>query len=109
MKKIHKILSGDLLKSDFIKKNARYIIFLFGMVFLYILYGSIGVFQIAKIDEKQIEIENLRQKSILYSSELMKVSLESEVYQQVVNRNMDIQKLSEPPQRIIINKKNSTK
>lgn len=104
MKGLHKILSGDLLKSDFLKKNSRYLLFLFAVVFLYIVYGSIGVFQVAKINEKKIEIENLRQKSILFSSELMKISLESQVYQEILDRDMDLQRLSEPPKRIVINK-----
>jgi len=103
MEKLHKILSGDLLKSDFLRKNSRFILFLFALVFLYIIYGSLGVFQEARINEKKKKIENLRQKSILVSAELMQISLESQVYQEILDRNMDLQRLSEPPKRIIIN------
>ncbi len=104
MSKINKILSGDLLKSDFFKKNNAYIILISIIIFFYIIYGSIGVFQVAKIDDKKKHIYELRQKSILISADLMQISLESKINQEIIDRNMDLQKLSEPPMKIIIDK-----
>ncbi len=102
MNNLRKFLSGEILKSKVLKKNVKYLILIFIIMFIYIVYGAIGVFQVAKIDEQKKIIYKKNQKSIIITSELMNMSLKTQIYQEIKKRGMELEKLSEPPKKIII-------
>lgn len=102
MNNLRKFLSGEILKSKVLKKNVKYLILIFIIMFIYIVYGAIGVFQVAKIDEQKKIIYEKNQKSIIITSELMNMSLKTQIYKEIKKRGMELEKLSEPPKKIII-------
>jgi hypothetical protein len=99
MTTIKKILSGEILKDEFLKQNASFLFFIFGLLFFYIIISSLGDLQAGKIETEKKIVAELREKSIMYESELMKESLESNVLKLVKEKNLD---LIEPQKPIMI-------
>ncbi len=102
MNSIKKILRGDFLNNDFVKKNIAYIIFLIVIFFFYIILNSYGDLKVGERESMKRIVNDLREKSIMYESELMQQSLQSSVYKQIKNRNLDLIQQQEPVKIIFI-------
>ncbi|MBN2893171.1 MAG: hypothetical protein JXL97_14975 [Bacteroidales bacterium] len=97
---LRKILSGEILQNEFLRKNLRYLILIFGLFFVLVIIGAIGDFKTAQIQELNSEIAELKENSVFISSELMHLSLVNVVNKEIQDRNIGLKKLSKPP-RII--------
>ncbi len=70
--------------------------YIFGGVFIMIILSYYGDIKVAQISKQKKYIESLREKSLYYEATLMQMSLESKVYEQVKERNLDLIKPNEP-------------
>lgn len=104
MNNAKKILFGDFWTLSFFKKDLNFKVYIMLLLAAYLIFISLIPTYQKKI-EKQKEInEGLKQKSIYYSSKLMQISLESQILEEINKRNIDLQKLKQPPMVIIVEK-----
>lgn len=108
MSLIEKILSGEILQNEFLRKNLRFLVLIFSLFFVFVIIGAIGSFKVASIQELKNEITDLKEESVFMQSELMHASLINEVDAEVKKRNIGLNKLSKPPKIIEINSNEDT-
>ncbi len=102
MTTIKKILSGDIFRNNFLRKNIRYLFLIFILSFLFVLNGAYGDFKMAEEQDLKKEIISLKATSVYLAAELMQLSLVNEVYNEVKERKIGLSKLSKPPMIIKI-------
>lgn len=102
MKWLRIILSGDIFTTDFWKKHSTFIVFLLFIFFLYIIIGAYGDILTGKLQEKQKELENIKEKYIFYESEVLNKTLRSSIDTLLKQRNINIGKTNEPPYILVI-------
>ncbi len=97
-------LSGNILNREAIRKHLWFGLFIVSLSFLYInnKYKTEGL--LISIIRLQNEVKELRDKSVSYAADLMSLSRESEVIKLVNEKNMNLQELTMPPEKIEIKK-----
>lgn len=97
-------LSGSILTQTSIKKHLWYILFvvLLSVVYISNKYKTEGI--LVDIIKLQKEVKELRDRSVSYASELMSLSRESEVIKIVNEKEVGLEELKKPPQKIIVKK-----
>lgn len=93
---IRKLMSGDILITDFFR----------GQIFLFLLFCVIAIFyidnrfaceqQIVKINRLKEQLTNARYEALTSSSVLMQISRQSQVNVEVATKGIDVQPSSEP-------------
>ncbi len=98
-------LSGSILTQTSIKKHLWYILFVVALSVIYISnkYQTEGI--LVDIIKLQKEVKELRDQSVSYASELMSISRESEVIKLVNEKEVGLQELKVPPQKIVVKEK----
>lgn len=94
------ILSGEILETKLVRKNMGFIgllIFL-GLVYIYSGYHTEGLY--TEKDSLENEVKELRFESVTTSSQLMKLSLQSEVKKQIEREGLNLVESKEPPVKI---------
>lgn len=102
MNNFKKIISGDSWTVNFFTNDLKFKLFVFTLIVAYIIYSSFAPTVQKQIVVQQNKNEDIKQRSIFYSSQLMQISLESQVLKEVKERNLDIKPLENPPYKIII-------
>ncbi len=97
MNRLKKILSGEILQNEFLKKNIKFLIFIFLLFFCFVILEAIGDFKVAKIQKINSEIAELRENYVYVSSELMQLSLMNNVQKEIEDKNMGLEIISKPP------------
>lgn len=97
MTTLKQIISGEILKDKFFKKNIKYIILIFSLFFVFVIVGAIGAFKVGEKEELKKEIIDLKEDAVYISADLMHRSLVFEVKKEVKKRNIDLEQLSKPP------------
>jgi len=97
-------LSGNILTKDIIKKHLWYFLFIVSLSVLYInnKYQTEGL--LINIIRLQNEVKECRDRSVSYAAELMSLSRESEVIKIVSEKNLNLQELTSPPEKIEMKK-----
>lgn len=97
-------LSGSILTQTSIKKHIWYLLFLVLLSVFYInnKYKTEKIW--VDIKNLQKEVEELRDRSVSYASELMSLSRESEVIKIVNKKEVGLEELKKPPQKIVVKK-----
>lgn len=95
-------LSGSVLTQKPLKKHLKLVFLIVFIAIVYInnQYKTESV--LVEIKNLQEEVQELRNKSISYATELMSLSRESEVMKMVEEKELDIKELKMPPQKISI-------
>jgi len=101
---IMQFLSGNILTKDIIKKHLWYFLFLVALSVIYInnKYQTEGL--LINIIRLQAEVKECRDRSVSYAAELMSLSRESEVIKIVKEKNLNLQELKTPPEKLEIKK-----
>ncbi len=102
MKWLRTILSGEIFTSDFWKKHSTFIVFLLFIFFVYIIIGAYGDILTGKLQQKQNELVNIKEKYIFYKSQVLNLTLRSNIDTLLKERNINIGKTNEPPYILII-------
>ena len=99
-------LSGSVLTQTSIKKHIWYILFVVALSIIYISnkYQTEGI--LVDIINLQKDVKELRDRSVSIASKLMSISRESEVTKLVNEKEVDLQELKVPPQKIVVKENN---
>jgi hypothetical protein len=101
---LKQFVDGNIFLKEPVKKELGFILFL---VFLFLLninnryrYEKLLV----DIIQSQIEIKELRDRSIHYAAELMSLSRESKVKILINEKKLGLKEITEPPKKILVKK-----
>lgn len=100
------LVDGTLLTRKKVLHQLPFVLFL---VFLGLIYisNSYHAESIRKDRENlRNEINELRSEAVFVSSELMKISRQTEVAEEVRKKGLNLEESVDPPKKILINKKN---
>jgi len=97
-------LSGSILTQKSIKKHLWYILFAVLLSVIYISNKYKTESTLVDIIKLQKEVKELRDRSVSYASELMSLSRESEVIKIIKEKEVGLEELKEPPQKIVVEK-----
>ncbi len=102
---IRELLSGSMVSEKIILKNLGYISLITFLTAVYI--GN--RFHAEKITREttklQKEVKDLRAESLSVSADLMYISKQSEVYNMVKEKGLNLEELKTPPYKLLVNKK----
>jgi hypothetical protein len=102
---IKELLSGSMVSEKIILKNLGYISLLTFLTAVYI--GN--RFHAEKITREstrlQREVKDLRAESLSTSADLMYISKQSEVYNMVREKGLNLEELKTPPFKLLVDKK----
>ena len=102
MKWIRTILSGDIFTTEFWKKHSTFIVFLLFIFFVYIIIGAYGDILTGKLQQKQKDLEKVKEKYIFYESQVLNLTLRSNIDSLLKQRNINIGKTNNPPYILVI-------
>jgi hypothetical protein len=98
------IFNGRVFLQDSVKKQTLYILFLVFLSIIYIYNKYRNEALLVGIIKTQKELRELRDRSVIYASELMSLSRESEVIKMVDIQELGLKELKSPPEIIKVKK-----
>lgn len=102
---LKELLSGSMVTEKIILKNIWYVLLITLLAAIYI--GN--RFHAEKITREstrlQREVKDLRAESLATSADLMYLSRQSEVYQLIRERGINLEELKTPPFKLLVDKK----
>ncbi len=99
------LIDGTLLTRRSVQRQMPFIFFLAFLGILYISNRYHADVLRRQISSLRTETGELRSKAIFISSELMKLSRQTEVAEEVEKKGLDLQESQEPPKKIVTRKK----
>lgn len=97
------LLDGNVLTRKAVLKQSRFILLLVLIAFLSIANRNHAEKTVIQLNGLQSDVKELRARSISTSSELVKVSRQSEVIQLVRQYELGLEESLEPPKKLIEN------
>ncbi|MCF8379747.1 MAG: hypothetical protein K9H49_09235 [Bacteroidales bacterium] len=99
------IIDGSLLTRKKVLQQFPFVLFLVFLSLMYISnrYHADSVRR--KREKLRVEINELRSEAVFVSSELMKISRQTEVAQEVRKKGLELEESIDPPKKIIIKQK----
>ena len=99
------LISGSIVTDRLILRNLGYMALLTVLGALYIANRFHAERITRDTTRMQNELKDLRAESMSVSTDLVYASKQSEVYRLVKERGLDLEELSEPPFKLIVDKK----
>lgn len=99
------MIDGTLLTRRSVLKQMPFIFFLVFLSLVYISNRYHADMLKRRISYLRTETGELRSRAIFVSSELMKLSRQTEVAEEVERKGLDLKESQEPPKKIVIKKK----
>ena len=90
-------MKGDILRKDFMTKNAGFFLLIVGMMFVYVGIRYYVENDLKEINNLQRELKDVRIESITRSSELMEISKQSTVVKTINKKGLGLKESTEPP------------
>jgi len=97
------LLDGNVLTRKAVMKQGRFILLLVLIAFLSIANRNHAEKTVIHLNSLQSDVKELRARSISTSSELVKISRQSEVKQLVNRYDLGLEENLEPPKKLIEN------
>ncbi len=106
MKEVLKtIIDGTILTNKSVMKQIPFIIFLVGLALVSITNRNYSERKINDVSDLRQEVRELRANSITIASELMEISKQTTIFEEVKKRGINLQEAKAPPMKIIIDDK----
>jgi hypothetical protein len=99
------LLSGSMVSEKLILKNLGYISLVAFLLAIYIGNRFHAEKITREMTKLQREVRDLKSESLSTSSDLMRISRQSEVYRQVKERGLGLEELKTPPYKLIVSRK----
>lgn len=99
------LVDGSLLTRKAVVNQLPFIFFLVFIGLIYISNRYHADMLRGRIEKLRTETSELRSKAIFVSSELMKLSRQTEVAEELEKKGLDLKESMEPPKKIIVKKK----
>jgi hypothetical protein len=97
------LLDGNVLTRKAVLKQSRFILLLVGIAFFSIANRNHAEKTVIRLSQLQGDVKELRSRYISTSSELVKISRQSEVTQLVRQYDLGLEESLEPPKKLIEN------
>ncbi len=94
---IRDILNGEILSKNFLKKQYGLLIMMAVLAFMYVDNRYSCEKQLAKEIELKKKIQDVKYESLTISAQLMEISRQSNVLNQLNTRGLDLIQTSNPP------------
>jgi hypothetical protein len=95
------LLDGNVLTRKAVLKQARFILLLVLIAFLSIANRNHAEKKVIRLNQLQGDVKELRAKSITISSDLLRISRQSEVARLVEQYGLDLEENLEPPKKLV--------
>jgi uncharacterized membrane protein (Fun14 family) len=95
------LLDGNILTRKAVIKQSRFILLLVGIAFFSIANRNHAEKTVIRLNQLQSDVKELRSRYISTSSELVKISRQSEVIQLVRRYDLELEESLEPPKKLI--------
>jgi hypothetical protein len=99
------LLDGNVLTRKSVLKQSRFILLLVLIAFFSIANRNHAEKTVIQLNRLQSGVKEMRAKSISISSDLVKISRQSEVVRLVNRNNLGLEENLEPPNKLIVNEK----
>ena len=99
------LFSGSMVSEKLILNNLGYIVFLAFLAAIYIANRYNAERITRETARLQNEVKDLRSEALSTSADLMFISRQSQVYNLIKEKGLDIEELKDPPYILIVNKK----
>ncbi len=97
------LLDGNVLTRKSVLKQSRFILLLVLIAFFSIANRNHAEKTVIQLSRLQSDVKEMRAKSISFSSDLVKISRQSEVVRLVNRYNLGLEENLEPPNKLIVN------
>ena len=97
------LIDGNVLTRKAVLKQSRFILLLVLIAFLSIANRNHSEKTVIRLNRLQSDVKEMRSKSISTSSELVKISRQSEVMRLVNRHDLGLEENLEPPKKLIQN------
>ncbi len=97
------LLDGNVLTRKSVLKQSRFILLLVLIAFFSIANRNHAEKTVIQLNRLQSDVKEMRAKSISISSDLVKISRQSEVVRLVNRYNLGLEENLEPPNKLIVN------
>jgi len=97
------LLDGNVLTRKAVMKQSRFILLLVLIAFLSIANRNHAEKTVIQLNQLQRDVKEMRARSISTSSELVRISRQSEVMQLVNRNNLGLEENLDPPKKLIQN------
>ena len=95
------LLDGNVLTRKAVLKQARFILLLVLIAFISIANRNHAEKTVIRLNRLQSDVKELRAESITISSDLVRISRQSEVVRLVRRYELDLEENLEPPKKLI--------
>jgi len=95
------LVDGNVLTRKSVLKQSRFILLLVGIAFLSIANRNHAEKKVIQLNRLQSDVKEMRAKSISISSDLVRISRQSEVVRLVNRYDLGLEENLEPPQKLI--------
>lgn len=102
---IRDLLDGNVLTRKAVIKQSRFILLLVFIAFLSIANRNHAEKTVIRLNQLQSDVKELRAKSITISSDLVRISRQSEVARLVLRYELGLEENLEPPKKLIQDEK----
>ncbi|MBO4333430.1 MAG: hypothetical protein J5875_09745 [Paludibacteraceae bacterium] len=96
-KNVKGFMKGDILRKDFMTKNAGFFLLIVGLMFIYVGIRYYVENDLKEINNLQRELKDVRIEAITRSSELMEISKQSTVVKTINKKGLGLKESTEPP------------
>jgi hypothetical protein len=91
------ILGGDILATDFFRRQAKLMVLLMVLIIFYIHNRYASQQQQIEIDKLKKELTDIKYDALTRSSELMEMSRQSRIEEYITSKGIDLQTPTSPP------------
>lgn len=102
---IRDLLDGNVLTRKSVIKQSRFILLLVLIAFISIANRNHAEKTVIRLNQLQRDVKEMRAKSITISSDLVKISRQSEVARLVLRYELGLEENLEPPKKLINSEK----
>jgi len=95
------LVDGNVLTRKAVLKQSRFIVLLVLIAFVSIANRNHAEKTVIRLNSLQRDVKELRSKSITISSDLVKISRQSEVVRLVIRYDLGLEENLEPPKKLI--------
>jgi hypothetical protein len=102
---IKELLSGSMVSEKIILKNLGYVSLITFLTAVYIANRFHAEKVTRELTRLQREVKDLRAESLSTSADLMYISKQSEVFNLIKEKGINLEELKTPPYKLLVNKK----
>jgi len=95
------LLDGNVLTRKAVLKQTRFILLLVGIAFISIANRNHAEKTVIRLNQLQGDVKEFRAKSITISSDLVRISRQSEVVRLVNRYELELEENLEPPKKLV--------